>query len=430
MSPHRQDYTTAVNFYEGHSPKGLLDRFGSPLYVYNERILRQRCRELTALAPGANFKVNYSVKANSNPFLLSIIREEGLRVDAMSPGELAMDMLAGYHPEDILYISNNNTRAEMENALQKGCLISVDSLSQLDQLGSLAPGSRVMIRINPGIGEGHHAKVITGGEKSKFGISLRRLPEIQALLQKHGLVLAGLNQHIGSLFMTPDKYLVACQVLLELAEKLPPEMFAALEILDFGGGFGIPYHKRDFEDRLNMDQLGAGLESITSAWVQRTGYKGLFLVEPGRYVAAECGLLLGTCAAVKDNGHTRFIGTDIGFNVLMRPMLYDSYHEIEVYGAGQGDWLHQTVVGNICESGDILAKDRLLPPAAPGNTLALLDAGAYGFSMASNYNERLLPAEVLLPLSGVPRLIRRRQDIADLEACLPMKGGQLDMAAI
>lgn len=429
MSSHRQDYTATVNFYEGHSPKELLQRFGSPLYVYNERILRQRCRELAFLSPAPGFRVNYSVKANSNPFLLGIIREEGLRVDAMSPGELAMDMLAGYTSGEILYISNNNDRAEMENALNSGCLISVDSLAQLDQLGRIAPGSRVMIRINPGIGEGHHAKVITGGEKSKFGISLRRLPEIRELLQRHGLVLAGLNQHIGSLFMTPDKYLAACQVLLELAEKLPPEIFATLEILDFGGGFGIPYRKREREDRLDMEQLGAGLHSMITSWAERCGYNGLFLVEPGRYVAAECGVLLGQCTATKDNGHIRFIGTDMGFNVLMRPMLYESYHEIEIYGDQRGDWLPQTVVGNICESGDILARDRLLPPATPGDVLALLDAGAYGFSMASNYNERLLPAEVLLPLSGAPRLIRRRQTIADLQACLPMKGDRLDMAA-
>lgn len=422
----RQNYTAAVDFYEGTTPEALIKEFGSPLYVYNERILRQRCRELKALSSHAGFQVNYSVKANSNPFLLQIVREEGLRVDAMSPGELAMDELAGYKGSEILYISNNNGPEETEYALAKSCLISVDSLSQLKQLGTLKPGAKVMIRINPGIGEGHHAKVITGGEKSKFGISARRLPEIRQLLGEYDLTLVGLNQHIGSLFMQPDKYLAACQILLDVARSLPEEIFAGLEILDFGGGFGIPYHKRDGEERLDLEQLGGGLHEIITAFAKATGYTGAFLVEPGRYVAAECGLLLGRCTAVKDNGHIRFIGTDIGFNVLMRPMLYDSFHEIEIYCKDpDAHWCNQTVVGNICESGDILAKDRLLPQATVGDIVALLDAGAYGFSMASNYNDRLLPAEVLLCKSGEVRVIRRRQNLADLTVCFPMQGDKL-----
>lgn len=415
----RSDWTERINFFQGHQPRELLARFGTPLYVYNENILRERCRELRKLSSLESFGVNYSVKANSNPWLLRIVKDDGLRADAMSPGELEMDIMAGYEPDSILYISNNNTEEEMRGALDRGCLVSVDSLSQLEMLGSIKSGAPVMIRINPGIGEGHHAKVVTGGANSKFGIDPRNLRDVLTLLEKYELILAGVNQHIGSLFMRPDNYLAACQLLLQIVDHLPGRAFSTIEIIDFGGGFGIPYHKRDGEDRLDMAALGNGLHTLMADWTAQTHYGGSFLVEPGRYVMAECGLLLGTVTAVKNNGHIRFVGTDIGFNVLMRPMLYDAWHDIEVYGAdADSEPVAQTVVGNICESGDIIARDRLLPPMKPGDVIGVLDAGAYGFSMASNYNDRLLPAEILLSEGREPRLIRRRQTLSDLKATL------------
>ena len=417
----RSTYTDSLRFYGNSTPRELADRFGTPLYVYSEAILRERCRDLMGLSARDGFGVNYSVKANANPTLLQIIRSEGLVADAMSPGELAMDALGGFTPEEILYISNNNTPEEMLEALSHGVLISVDSLSQLDMLGGLNRGGRVMARFNPGIGAGHHAKVITAGKATKFGISPDRLDEVFALLKKHELTLAGINQHIGSLFMEPQGYLEAAKVLLRLAAGLPPEVLKNLEIIDFGGGFGIPYHKYEDEPRLDLAALGRGLHELISGWATETGYQGRFLVEPGRSVVAECGILLGRVTAVKENGGTRYVGTDIGFNVLMRPAMYDSFHDLEAYrgdGADAGEPVLQTVVGNICESGDILAKDRLLPPLRVGDVVGVLDAGAYGFSMASNYNQRYLPAEVLIGADGAPRLIRRRETEKDLTRCL------------
>lgn len=417
----RSEYTDSVNFFQDCNPRDLLAQYGSPLYVYNERILRARCREMKNLSLHDGFLVSYSVKANSNPYLLKIIRSEGLQADAMSPGELYMDLLAGYEPGRIMYISNNNAPDEMRNALDKGCLISVDSISQLEMLGQIRKGERVICRINPGIGEGHHAKVVTGGADSKFGISPAMLPEVHEVLQKYGLVLAGVNQHIGSLFMTPDNYLAAAEYLLNLVGSMPENLKSGLELIDFGGGFGIPYHKYDKEERLDLERLGNALHALISGWASSNKFEGQFVIEPGRYVVAECGLLLGQVTATKDNGHKRFVGTDIGFNVLMRPMLYDSWHDIEIYGEGsRGEKARQTVVGNICESGDIIARDRLLPPLKTGDVIGILDAGAYGFSMASNYNERLLPAEVLIPENGEPVLIRRRQTLEDLAGDLPL----------
>lgn len=426
MSDIRSAYTDDLRFYGDTTPRELADRFGTPLYVYNERILRARCRDLMGLSTQPGFGVNYSVKANANPSLLRIIRDEGLVADAMSPGELCMDALGGFTPEEILYISNNNSPEEMLTALTHGVLISVDSLSQLDMLGGINRGGRVMARFNPGIGAGHHAKVVTAGKATKFGISPDRMDEVFALLQKHEMTLAGINQHIGSLFMEPEGYLEAAKVLLKLASGLPADALKALEVIDFGGGFGIPYHKYDGEARLDLARLGRGLHALISEWAAATGYRGRFLVEPGRYVVAECGILLGRVTAVKENAGTRYAGTDIGFNVLMRPAMYDSFHDLEVYrgdAGNAGEPVLQTVVGNICESGDILAKDRLLPLLREGDVLGVLDAGAYGFSMASNYNQRLLPAEVLIEADGNPRLIRRRETPEDLTRCLDNLAG-------
>jgi diaminopimelate decarboxylase len=205
--------------------------------------------------------------------------------------------------------------------------------------------------------------------------------------------------------------------LLAFAAALRPEEFAQLAILDFGGGFGIPYRKYENETRLDMAALGRGIHERISAFAAHTGYRGCFYVEPGRYIAAECGLLLGTVHAVKSNAGRRYVGTDLGFNTLMRPVMYDAHHDMEIYRAGgkSDAWtLPQTVVGNICESGDILADNRELPEIRIGDILGVLDAGAYGFAMCSNYNLRLRPAEVLICADGTYRLIRRRDSLDDL----------------
>jgi diaminopimelate decarboxylase len=328
-----------------------------------------------------------------------------------------MSLHAGFLREQILYVCNNVAEAELKNAADHGLLVSVDSLAQLDLYGRINKGGKVMLRFNPGMGAGHHRNVVTAGKNTKFGISPEELDEARALLARHKLVLAGLNQHIGSLFMEPGGYLEAMDRLLAFAAALRPEEFALLEILDFGGGFGIPYRKYENEARLDMDALGRGIHERISAFAAQTGYQGLFYVEPGRYVVAECGLLLGTVHAVKSNAGRRYVGPDLGFNTLMRPVLYDAYHDMEIYRAGGGSAaasLPQTVVGNICESGDILAENRELPEIHIGDMLGVLDAGAYGFAMCSNYNLRLRPAEVLINADGSHRLIRRRDSLDDL----------------
>lgn len=401
-----------THFFAENSPSDLVAKYGSPLYVYNEDILRSRCREIKNLVSYPNFSVNYSVKANGNLTILKIVREEGLNVDAMSPGEIYVEEMAGFTCEEILFITNNVSAEEMQYAVERNITISVDSVSQLETLGQINPGGKVCIRFNPGVGAGHHEKVITGGKKTKFGVASEDIALVKEVLQKYNLNLIGINQHIGSLFMEGDKYVEGIQSVLSIAQQ-----FENLEFVDFGGGFGIPYHKLDGQPRLDLCSLGQRLDEVMFAFSETYGKPLRFKVEPGRYIAAESSILLGTVHSIKENYGIKYIGTDLGFNVLKRPIMYDSHHDIEVYrSSGQESLTLEpvTVVGNICESGDIIAKDRILPELFLNDVLGVLDAGAYGYCMASNYNNRLRPAEVMVMENGEVKLIRRKDTFEDL----------------
>lgn len=398
------------NFYGNTNPFELIKKYGTPLYVYNETILRERCKELKSFVTYPNFSVNYSVKANTNIELLKIILNEGLNADAMSPGEIYLNIQAGFKPENILYICNNVDKDEMQYAIDAGVNISADSLSQLEQYGQINPGGKICVRFNPGVGAGHHEKVITAGKETKFGIDIELIDEVKAIIEKYSLRLIGINQHIGSLFMEGDSYIEGIKSCLAIAEN-----FENLEFIDFGGGFGIPYQKLDGEPRLDLLSIGNKLSPILEEWAKKHNPNVTFKCEPGRYVVAESSVLLGTVTAYKTSSDTKYVGTDLGFNVLVRPMMYNSHHDVEVYSQSPTtDTESVTLVGNICESGDILAKDRTLPVLQVGDLLGVLDAGAYGYSMSSNYNNRLRPAEVLIQSDGTPRLIRRRDTLEDL----------------
>ncbi len=410
-------WTENNNFFGNTDPLTLASKYGTPLYVYNETILRNHCKALTSLISYPLFKVNYSAKANTNLSLLRIIRSEGLTVDAMSAGELFVELKAGFKPEEILFICNNVSDEELRFAIDSGVLISADSLSQLRRIGQLNKGGKVAVRINPGIGAGHHEKVITGGKNTKFGVDTRFTGELKSILKEFDLQLTGLNQHIGSLFMTPQSYIDAASFLLSYARNFPE-----LQFVDFGGGFGIPYHKISEEKPLDLSLLGSYLQNLVEDFVRETGKKITVKVEPGRFTVAECGVLLGRVHALKQNAETLYAGTDIGFNVLIRPALYGSYHDIEIYRdkpAINSEMQKITIVGNICETGDILAKDRMLPPIVENDVIGILDAGAYGMVMSSNYNCRLKPAEVLINQSGDDILIRRRETLDDLMTHFP-----------
>ncbi|NLE24755.1 MAG: diaminopimelate decarboxylase [Clostridiaceae bacterium] len=396
----------------------LTEKYGTPLYVYSEAILRERCRELKNLLPNKNFRVNYSAKANTNLELLKIIKDEGLDVDAMSPGEIFIEQLAGFTSDQIFFISNNVSAEEMRYAIDKNILIGVDSLSQLEMYGQINPGGKVAVRFNPGKGAGHHEKVITAGKKTKFGVQMELIPQVKDIVDKYDLELVGINQHIGSLFLDWQAYINGVCSFLEIAKEFPN-----LSFIDFGGGFGVPYKPE--ESRLDLIRLGKELDIVLTRFLEEYPNKELKIkIEPGRYIVAECGVLLGSVTSVKNNYDTTYIGTDIGFNVLARPVMYDSYHEVEILkrniSSNNDTRVKATIVGNICETGDILARDRELEAAEVGDILITFTAGAYGYAMSSNYNCRLRPAEVLIDLNKEARLIRKRDTLETLIQNFPI----------
>ncbi len=404
--------TDELGFFGDVDVFELREKYGTPLYVYNERILRERCNTIKNLVSYENFSVNYSAKANSNLTFLKIVRDCGLNVDAMSPGEISVELKAGFKPEQIFYISNNVTEEEMQFAIDRNIMISCDSLEQLEQYGQLNPNSKVAVRFNPGVGAGHSDKVITGGKKTKFGVSVEYIPQVKEILAKYNLTLAGINQHIGSLYMEGTPFVESLHAIDNIASQ-----FDTLEFIDLGGGFGIPYHKEDDEAPINFDDFSAKLNDFMEDFSSKYGKKIKFKIEPGRFISAECSVLLGTVTGIKQNDANTFAGSDLGFNVLQRPVMYDSYHGVEVYTQRKDastELKKISVVGNICESGDILAKDRMLPEMQKGDILGVLDAGAYGHVMSSNYNNRLRPAEVLIRENGEVVLIRERDTIEDL----------------
>jgi diaminopimelate decarboxylase len=402
--------TTTARLLSDDLASQLLGEFGSPLYVYDETTLRTRLRELAGLVRHRPFHASISVKANGNPHLLAVARQEGLRGDAMSPGEILLLERAGFSSEQIFFIPNNVSDDEFRFAHQRGILTSLDSIDQLASWARLFPGSRVALRVNPGIGDGHHEKVVTAGSRTKFGILPGELDQARRILTESGIKLAGLNQHIGSGFLEPSRYLQAAAALLAIAEGFPE-----LEFVDFGGGFGIPYHEDS--NRLDLSEFGQKLDALLSDWTSRTGRTIEVGIEPGRYWCAECGILLGIVHAVKPRGEGAIAGTDLGFNVLQRPAMYDSFHQIDLVAAPDSETretIPVTWVGNICESGDILGSERLGPLPRIGDAVRVRDAGAYGWAMSSSYNARPRAAEVLVESNGNFRLIRHRETWEDL----------------
>ena len=400
-------------FFGNTSAERLMAEYGSPLYVYNENIIRNNLKTLSGLITKYPYVTNYSMKANSNMTLLKIALEEGINADAMSEGEMRLLLKAGFPSDRIFFVPNNVSADELRFAIENNIMTSLDSIDQLDLYGKLNPGGRCAVRLNPGVGAGHHEKVVTAGKNTKFAITDDQLDELFATAKKHDLTIAGINQHIGSLFMDPEPFLASVRNLINMAVR-----FDKLDFIDFGGGYGVPYHKvSEDEQPFDFATFEKKFEQLLDEAVSRLGYTPLFKTEPGRFAFCEGGVLLGRVHAVKNNADKRFAGTDIGMNILARPTLYGSWHDIEVIHDDRVTTDSPeviSVVGNICETGDIIAKERLLPHIETGDIVCVLDAGAYGYAMASNYNCRLRPAEVLITSSGDAKLIRRRDTYDDL----------------
>lgn len=409
-------YINSTDFFKGNDPEAIASKYGTPVYVYNEEIIRKSMETVEGVITKYPYTANYSVKANTNIEILKLALDEGLNCDAMSPGEISLLLKAGFPPEKIFFVSNNVSAEEMQFAIDKGVMVSLDSLDQLDRFGQINPGGRCAVRINPGVGAGHSEKVVTAGKKTKFAIAEEDIDKIFEIADKYDLKIVGINQHIGSGFLDPTPYIDAVTNLLRIADR-----FENLEFIDFGGGYGIPYHKLDDEKPFPMEDFKTKLEPVLDEFVGRYGKAPLFKSEPGRYCVAEGSVILSRVQAIKTNSEIKYVGCDTGMNTLIRPAMYDSYHDIEVIRNGKvvdrdgnADMETVNVSGPICETGDLIAKGRLLPKAQTGDLLAILDTGAYGYSMASSYNSRPRPAEVMITREGKVVQIRRRETIEDL----------------
>ena len=400
----------------GIAVEELMQRFGSPLYVYDEKVIKTQieCLRLgfTQLRQQNRFQIHYAMKANSNPKILQLLHCLGIGIDAVSPWEVRLALEAGFAPDQILFTGNNIGLSELTYCLEKNVVINIGSLCGLEQFGERNPGATVSVRVNPGIGAGHHAHCITGGPRSKFGIYYDQLPSAFTLAEKYRLKINGVQSHIGTGIYDPEPMLVAMEQILTIAEPFPD-----LEFIDFGGGFGIPY--RPEQAPLAIESLGQQMTEKFEQFCLNYGSPLNMKIEPGRFVIGSAGYLLVTVTDRKETPEYTFIGTDSGFNHLIRPTLYGSYHRIFNASSMEGKAETVAVVGNICENGDFFTVNgeedvqRSLPIPKIGNRLILADVGAYGFVMASQYNSRPRPAEILLS-NGTAQLIRRADSYEDL----------------
>ncbi len=391
----------------------VAERVGTPTYVYFADVIRERIRLLRERTARIDARLLYAMKANGHPAVLSIMKEENLGIDAVSPAELLLALRVGFDPDRILFSANNMTDDEMEFAHRQGVLLNVGELSRLERYGRAHPGSRVCVRVNPRIGAGHHDHVITAGPDSKFGIPVEAAAEILRIVERHGLRLVGLHQHIGSGIMDTGTLWSAIRVILEAAKHFPP-----VEFINLGGGLGVPY--RPGEAGLDFENFDTRVVEPLDEFLTGDASRPAVWFEPGRFLTAECGVLLVRVNTVKANPERTFAGVDSGMTHLLRPALYGSYHAVSNLSNPDGDPVPYDIVGNICETGDRFARDRAVQEIREGDVLAILDTGAYGMSMASpSYNLRPVPAEVLVPGESDPgrfRVIGRRQTAAELVA--------------
>lgn len=386
----------------------IAEEFGTPVYVYGERYIQRQLRLLAESITYQPKKILYAVKANFNPYILEIFKKAGVGIDAVSPGEIALALKGGFSPKDILFTGNNITDEEMDFAVEKGVLLNIDSLSRLEKFGKKYPGHKVCVRINPDVGAGHHDHCITGGPKSKFGIWYSEVEEIKRISESHQLEIVGIHQHIGSQILEVEKFLIAMEDLLKLAPNFPN-----LEFIDFGGGLGVPY--RPEENLLAIKEFGQKTSEQFEGFCQKYGRRLTLVIEPGRYLVAEAGFLLTRVNTVKRNPDGRvFVGVDSGFNHLIRPAMYGSFHPIFNISNPDGKKEKVDVVGNLCESGDKFAEQREISHVREGDLVVIGTVGAYGYSMSSHYNLRPRAAEVLIKPDNALQLIRKRETIENL----------------
>ena len=384
----------------------LTEKYGSPLYVYNaEKIISQYNRITDAFSTVKNLTLNYAIKANSNISILKLFKKLNSGIDAVSVQEVRLALEAGFDPKNIIFTPNGVSLQEIEQAANLGVQININNISILEQFGSHYPNIPVCVRINPHIMAGGNRKISVGHIDSKFGISVHQVPHIKRVVENTGMHINGIHMHTGSDILDIDVFILATEILFNTAKE-----FENLDFIDFGSGFKVPYKEGDIST--NIEELGEKLSKRFNLFCKDYGKELTLMFEPGKFLVSEAGKFLAHVNVVKQTTSTVFASVDSGFNHLVRPMMYDSYHHIHNISNPNGRERYYSVVGYICET-DTFGSNRRISEIREGDVLCFNNAGAYCFSMASNYNSRYRPAEVLL-YNDKDYLIRKQETFDDL----------------
>ena len=417
-----------LNFIDGTlhigkiSATDIANRYGTPVYVYDAMVVRRQIERVKRAFSGLPFRPFYAMKANGALAILDLARGAGFGCDAVSPGEIFIARKAGFTPDSIWFTCSNVSDDDLRAIGDARIVINVNSMSEIDRILALDLRNPIALRVNTDIGAGHHVDVVTAGGGVKFGIDFAEIESARMVVEDSGRKVVGLHAHIGSGIDDVAPLIESARRLLEVSAEFPN-----LRWLNFGGGFSVPYAPG--EQEFPIDAYGAELTHIAERLLSARDLTAI--LEPGRYLVAESGTLLAQVTSRRISGGQWWIGVDTGFNHLARPSKYGAYHHIVNASAGSPASLRQTfdptkmpedgvIAGNLCESGDVFTRNergdivtRKIDRASVGDVLAFCDAGAYGFSMASLYNARLLPPEVMVDGDQI-RLVRDRQTYDDL----------------
>lgn len=384
----------------------ICKEFGTPVYVYDAAKIVSQLKSLKTAFSETNIKIKYAVKALTNINILKLMKKHGAGVDVVSLQEAQLALGAGFLPSEIMFTPSGVDFEEIAEGVRLGLVINLDNLSVLEKFGELYQNSYPCgIRLNPHIMAGGNYKISTGHSNSKFGISVYQLPQIMETVRKYGIKVHGLHIHTGSDITESEVFLKMTNILFDVARDFPD-----LKFLDFGSGYKVAYKEGDMVT--NVYDLGLKLSKEFNKFCSQYGRKLELWTEPGKFLVSESGYLFVKTNVVKTTPSVTFVGVNSGLNHLIRPMMYDAYHHIVNISNPSGSSRLYTVVGYICET-DTFGGDRKLNEVREGDILVLKNAGAYGYSMSSNYNSRPRPAEVLV-IDGKARLIRKRETFDDL----------------
>lgn len=386
--------------------ESIAQEFGTPVYVYDAHKIEAQYKRLIAAFSNVNsLKIYYAVKALNNVSVLGLLNRMGSGLDTVSEQEVQLGLHAGFKPNDIIFTPNGVSLDEIERVAALGVQINIDNLSILEQFGTNHPKTPVCIRINPHVMAGGNTNISVGHIDSKFGISIHQMPHVLRIVENTGMHINGIHMHTGSDILDIEVFLYASEILFEAANQ-----FKTLDFIDFGSGFKVPYKEGDIET--NIEEFGQKLSERFNTFQTEYGRDLTLAFEPGKFLVSQAGQFLAKVNVVKQTTSTVFAQIDSGFNHFIRPMLYGSQHEITNISNPEGRPRFYSVVGYICET-DTFANNRRISEIREGDILAFSNAGAYCFTMASNYNSRYRPAEVLFK-DGSPHLIRKRETFEDL----------------